>query len=372
MSESGEVFERRLHQEGGDNDPYEEMVIFLTGKRKHERKSKERAIRFPVKVRTEFQKVFSNFILLLPYILMSLHDSNDNQLMYAAEECSNYSHIISWKIKEPDEHHLVIADVHEFAEKVLPALFKVAKYDSFERKLYRWGFIKTHRSKAEKEKYDPNSASYFHKSFRKGNYSLAAQMTCSGMEVDLYKKEQKDSKRKQQSEDTNTRTSTSTNIHDDSQFPPEFPNDGSSHASLHGNTMSIGDLGHSRFMPLPCVSITRGTSHLSYDHQLLQQENPVSDMNIVNNDITLIDRECEEGCVQNGSISSTCELDDEAFLRIEDLSGSSTFHRKDWNYSERREDEELVLFHQLQGNIANRQSLINAMLKDILEDPLKE
>lgn len=40
-------------QESGDNDPYEEMVTFITGKHKHERLSKERAIRFPTKVRSK-------------------------------------------------------------------------------------------------------------------------------------------------------------------------------------------------------------------------------------------------------------------------------------------------------------------------------
>ena len=47
MSES----EAASIQEGVDNnDPYEEMVTYITGKRKHERLSKERAIRFPTKV----------------------------------------------------------------------------------------------------------------------------------------------------------------------------------------------------------------------------------------------------------------------------------------------------------------------------------
>lgn len=33
------------------DDPYERMLVFLTGKRSEDRKSKEKAIRFPVKVR---------------------------------------------------------------------------------------------------------------------------------------------------------------------------------------------------------------------------------------------------------------------------------------------------------------------------------
>ena len=34
-----------------DDDPYDRMLTYLTGKRKEERKAKEKAIRFPIKVR---------------------------------------------------------------------------------------------------------------------------------------------------------------------------------------------------------------------------------------------------------------------------------------------------------------------------------
>ena len=283
------------------------------------------------------------------------HDLNDNQLMYAAEECSNYSHIICWRIKEPDEHHLVITDIHEFMEKVLPALFKVAKYDSFQRKLYRWGFVKTPKSKVEKEKYDPNSASYFHKSFRKGDYSLAAQMTCSGMEVELYKNEQKKNrKRNQQNEDTTAIASTTSsnideesdlqlkNIHD-LQFLQELPNYVSSYASSYANTM-------------PATSFHNGSTGTSYSG---------SDMNDISNDIKRINQECKKGL----SISSTHDLDHDTFLRIEDLADSPTSNRKELNKHEQQQDEDLVLFHQLRENIAKRQSWINSKQKDISKDP---
>ena len=299
--------------------------------------------------------------------------------MYAAEECSNYSHIICWRIKEPDEHHLVITDIHEFTKEVLPALFKVAKYDSFQHKLYRWGFVKTPRSKVEKEKYDPNYVSYFHKSFRKGDYSLAAQMTCSGMEVDLYKNEQKKNRRRnQQNEDTTAIASTTyideesdlqltkgtnydielKNIHD-LQFLQEFPNHGSSdHTSSYANTM-------------PATSFHNGSTGTSYSgfdnflHNARHQKKPVSDMNDISNAIKHINQECKKGI----SISSTHDLDHDTFLRIEDLADSPTSNRKELNKQEQQKDEDLALFHQLRENIAKRQSWINSKQKDILKDP---
>lgn len=306
-------------------------------------------------------------------------DFNDNQLIYAVEECSNYNHIISWRIKEPDEHHLVITDVHEFTAKILPALFKVAKYDSFQRKLYRWGFVKARRSKVEREKY-PNQVSYFHKSFRKGNYSLAAQMTCSGMEVELYKNEQKKNrKRNQQNEDTTAEASTTSsnideesdlqltkgtnddlelkNIHD-LQFLQEFPNYGSSYASSYANTM-------------PATSFHNGSTGTSYSgfdnflHNARHQKKPVSDMNDISNAIKRINQECKKGL----SISSTHDLDHDIFLRIEDLADSPISNRKELNKHEQQQDEDLALFHQLRENIAKRQSWINSKQKDILKDP---
>lgn len=58
MSDSGEEASKRITKREGNmihtkNDPYEEMVTYITGKQKHERLSKERAIRFPTKVRKE-------------------------------------------------------------------------------------------------------------------------------------------------------------------------------------------------------------------------------------------------------------------------------------------------------------------------------
>ena len=95
--------------------------------------------------------------------------------------CGDYDHIVHWKInKTPADSALndifVIEDIDAFANEVLPSLFKMAKYESFQRKLYRWGFLKIYMRKTEKNK--KRSISYTHPLFEKGNFDLAAQMTC--------------------------------------------------------------------------------------------------------------------------------------------------------------------------------------------------
>lgn len=118
-------------------------------------------------------------------------------------ECGKYTNIVNWKIdKEHDEHHFIVNNIDDFTKQVLPSFFKVAKYDSFQRKLYRWGFIKTRRSKAEKKK-EPKSVCYVHPCFRMGDYSGAALMTCSGTSVEICKSTQKFRKRQQRHEENN-------------------------------------------------------------------------------------------------------------------------------------------------------------------------
>jgi len=46
-----------------------------------------------------------------------------------------------------------------FASEVMPSFFKEAKYESFQRALYRWGFIKSHR-KTKKDSIDGKQRSF--------------------------------------------------------------------------------------------------------------------------------------------------------------------------------------------------------------------
>jgi hypothetical protein len=93
--------------------------------------------------------------------------------MYALE-CGDYCDSITWSSTDGGMSFYIL-DPKAFAELVLPALFKVAKYDSFQRKLYRWGFMKKQRSRAGNA-----IISYGHQLFRKGNFALVSTMTCSG------------------------------------------------------------------------------------------------------------------------------------------------------------------------------------------------
>jgi len=125
------------------DDANDRMLTFFTGRTEKERISKERAIKFPLK------------------------------LMYALE-CGDYNHIITWSVVDGGISFLIF-DTSAFAKHVLPALFKVAKFDSFQRKLYRWGFVK------ERTRASINTMmSFSHPSFRKSDFALASKMTCSG------------------------------------------------------------------------------------------------------------------------------------------------------------------------------------------------
>lgn len=125
-------------------------------------------------------------------------------------ECGKYNHIVDWKLDtESNETHFIVYDIDAFTKTVLPTFFKVAKYDSFQRKLYRWGFIKTRRTRAEKLQL-PKSACYVHPFFRQGDYNGAAQMTCSGANVEYCKTEQK--KRKRQQREKGSKVSKKTHV----------------------------------------------------------------------------------------------------------------------------------------------------------------
>ena len=82
-------------------------------------------------------------------------------------DCEECSHCISWtppstKSKSNKvffQDSFTVSDVDAFASEVMPLLFKEAKYESFQRALYRWGFIKSHR-KTKKDSIDGKQRSF--------------------------------------------------------------------------------------------------------------------------------------------------------------------------------------------------------------------
>ena len=53
---------------------------------------------------------------------------------------NNFEEIISWL---PHGHSFLIYDKKKFTETILPIYFKGTKYESFTRKLNRWGLTRT-------------------------------------------------------------------------------------------------------------------------------------------------------------------------------------------------------------------------------------
>jgi len=78
-------------------------------------------------------------------------------------ECGHYSEIIAWN---PEGKSFAILKTNEFEERVLPEIFKEAKFSSFQRKLTRWSFVKKHYA----------SSCYSHPSFKRGNWALCKAM----------------------------------------------------------------------------------------------------------------------------------------------------------------------------------------------------
>lgn len=108
------------------SNPTERMVYFLSGMTSKERKCcKARSIKFPLK------------------------------LMYALE-CGDYQHIITWN---PNGLSFTVINPKTFESRVLPEIFKDAKFASFQRKLMRWSFVKNNKT-----------SSYSHPDFRRGDW----------------------------------------------------------------------------------------------------------------------------------------------------------------------------------------------------------
>jgi len=128
-----------------ENELQEKMLEFFTGLKRNERKVKQRAIKLPMK------------------------------LMYALE-CGKFEEIMSWSV---DGSSFAIKDKTGFEEKVLPALFKPSKFESFIRKLCRWGFAKRRIADlfGDKDSQSP-SVWFYHPSFQRGNFELCQRVDC--------------------------------------------------------------------------------------------------------------------------------------------------------------------------------------------------
>jgi hypothetical protein len=79
-----------------------------------------------------------------------------------------YEHTITWM---PNGKSFAIVKPEAFVAEILPMHFKAAKYASFTRKLYRWGFTRV----ADE---DEDSEEFYHKFFQKGRVDLSLKMTC--------------------------------------------------------------------------------------------------------------------------------------------------------------------------------------------------
>ena len=100
-------------------------------------------------------------------------------------------HIVSWT---PDGKSFVIHNMQIFQSYILPRYFHGIKFDSFQRKLYRWGFTKNLAYKLIKrgehdDIYDPSSSSsssrktnaviWSNALFQRNKPYLCHEMTCT-------------------------------------------------------------------------------------------------------------------------------------------------------------------------------------------------
>lgn len=104
----------------------------------------------------------------------TLLDLPPRQLMYTLE-CGEYDHLVEWSF---NGRSFVVKNTDEFSATVLPALFKEAKFDSFARKMRRWGFSTKRR---------PTGSGWLfqHPLFQRDNYTLSSQMSCTNRRFDI-------------------------------------------------------------------------------------------------------------------------------------------------------------------------------------------
>ena len=80
---------------------------------------------------------------------------------------SDFSHTIKWL---PSGKAFIFVDTEKFVEKVMPLYFKKTKFDSFVRKLHRWGFRLV--------KNGPDNGSFVHKNFVRDRPELCCLIEC--------------------------------------------------------------------------------------------------------------------------------------------------------------------------------------------------
>lgn len=93
-----------------------------------------------------------------------------SQLMYALD-CGEYANVISWS---DDGKSFNIKDRSALEQVVLPEIFRVAKFSSFLRKLYRWGFVRL-RNKGSSGTND----SYINPDFTRGDHASCEMIRCT-------------------------------------------------------------------------------------------------------------------------------------------------------------------------------------------------
>ena len=96
--------------------------------------------------------------------------------MYAIQ-CGEFNDIVAWS---KDGLSFCINNTDAFEKAVLPVVFKPAKWESFARKIARWGFKKIRLTGAYAEK----GAGYIHPQFRRGDFALSSLMSCNGSSND--------------------------------------------------------------------------------------------------------------------------------------------------------------------------------------------
>jgi len=91
--------------------------------------------------------------------------------------CKDNEDIVTWF---PDGHSFVVLSQDQFTQEILPQLSKVIKYESFVRKLYRWGFKRVSGSTKD--------TAFYHSKFLRDHPDLCKQMRSSNAVVDYNNK----------------------------------------------------------------------------------------------------------------------------------------------------------------------------------------